>query len=381
MAASNNTGQLRKKRYQTSAAFLALLVVSFASYIGSVYLLSQLVKHWPALSPFVFVDTHGNAAFSLWGAALQPGALLAVLGLCLAFEASSIGLEKSAINRLVSGASASTRVDWFYIILRLTGGINLLAFVFSFGTLFWLANQIHRVLHIAILHHVHSFIIQFAIVYLMNTFVAYWGHRFMHTRMMWEIHKVHHAADEMNLVTCIRNHPIDSIVNGLLNAFSVALLGASPAVVISYYGLNMAYQLLVHSEINLKGKFWDEIWITPAAHRVHHSNRVEHFDTNFGILAFWDRLFGTYHAPTNEKLAYGVSDGAEFNRPQYLAEVFANVLRWLRPMWMGHSVANSIHSETSSSLVAAPSAEQVGTHASRTIKGVKSGNAANLTPA
>jgi sterol desaturase/sphingolipid hydroxylase (fatty acid hydroxylase superfamily) len=192
---------------------------------------------------------------------------------------------------------------------------------------------------------------------------------------------VHHSADEMNLVTSIRNHPIDSIVNSLLNAFSVALLGAAPAVAILYYGLNTVYQMLVHSEMELKGRFWDRIWITPAAHRIHHSNRIEHFDRNFGILAFWDRLFGTYHAPTHEKLTYGVSDGDTFNRPQYLAEVFDNVRRWLRPLWTGHSAANPGHPETSISITAASPADQAGTGASRTIKGVNSGNAANLTPA
>jgi sterol desaturase/sphingolipid hydroxylase (fatty acid hydroxylase superfamily) len=137
----------------------------------------------------------------------------------------------------------------------------------------------------------------------------------------------------MNVVTPFRNHPIELLVMTLLNAFPVTVLGASPAVVIVYYAVNMVYQSLAHSEINLKGKLWDLIWITPAAHRIHHSNRVEHFDRNFGIVTLWDYIFGTYYVPSNEKLTYGVDDGETYNRPSYVLEVFDNVRRWLRPAW------------------------------------------------
>jgi sterol desaturase/sphingolipid hydroxylase (fatty acid hydroxylase superfamily) len=143
----------------------------------------------------------------------------------------------------------------------------------------------------------------------------------------------------MNLVTPFRNHPIEFIVQAILNAFPVALLGASPGVIMIYYGVNMVYQSLAHSEINLKGRFWDVIWITPAAHRVHHSNRPEHFDTNFGIVTLWDYIFGTYFVPTNEKLTYGVENGATYNRPSHVYEVFDNVRRWLRPARTASPVA------------------------------------------
>jgi sterol desaturase/sphingolipid hydroxylase (fatty acid hydroxylase superfamily) len=212
-----------------------------------------------------------------------------------------------------------------------SGGINVLVFVFSFGSLFWVVNQIHRFLHVDILTYVHSYVIQFAVVCLINTFIGYWAHRFMHLPWMWEIHKVHHAAEEMNLVTTFRNHPVEQLLMSILNAFPVALLGAPKPVIFVYTGMTMIYGSLAHSEINLKSRLWDIIWITPAAHRIHHSDRLEHFDHNFGILTIWDFLFGTYHAPVSEKLKYGVEDGGNFNRPQHVAEVFANVRRWLSP--------------------------------------------------
>jgi sterol desaturase/sphingolipid hydroxylase (fatty acid hydroxylase superfamily) len=315
------------------AILLIFSTLTLSSYVTGVYALGVIVRHFPQISPFVFVDTHGNSMFSLGSAILQPAGFLAVIAVCLAFEAMCLGLDQSALKRLLAGGAASTRVDLFYTLLRLAGGLNVLIFVFSFGTLFWLVNQIHRVLHIGFLQHIHSIVLQFVVVYLVNTFVAYWGHRLMHTRFLWEIHKVHHAAEEMNIVTPFRNHPIELIVMTLLNAFPVAVLGASPSVIITYYAVNMVYQSLAHSEINLKGELWSIIWITPAAHRIHHSNRAEHWDRNFGIVTLWDYLFGTYFVPLNEKLTYGVDGGENYNRSSHVLEMFDNVRRWLRPVW------------------------------------------------
>jgi sterol desaturase/sphingolipid hydroxylase (fatty acid hydroxylase superfamily) len=311
--------------------FLTLSVLSFSTYVTGVYALAAIVRHFPAVGPFVFVDTHGSWNFTLASALLQPAGFLGVIAVCLALEAICLGLDRSALARLVNRDSPSTRVDLFYTILRLTGGLNVLIFVFSFGTLFWVVNQIHRVLHIGVLANVHSIILQFGIVYLVNTFVAYWGHRFMHTPWMWKIHMVHHAAEEMNVVTPFRNHPIELVVMTILNAFPVALLGASPAVIVVYYAVNMVYQSLAHSEINVNGKLWELIWITPAAHRIHHSKRPDHWNRNFGIMTLWDYLFGTYYVPTAEKLTYGVDGGELYNRPSYVRELIDNVRRWLSP--------------------------------------------------
>jgi sterol desaturase/sphingolipid hydroxylase (fatty acid hydroxylase superfamily) len=331
-----------------SLAFLiALAVLSVMGYVVGVYVLCALVRHYPAVGPFVFVDTHGGTAFTLRGAALQPMAFMGAIGFCLAFDAACSGLDQSSLKRLAEHSSNSSRVDLFYVILRIAGGFNILVFLFSFGTMIWIVNHIHHVLHIGILGHIHSYVIQFVIVYVINTFIGYWSHRMMHTRWMWEIHKVHHAAEEMNMVTNFRNHPIEQLIMSILNAFPVALLGAASPVIMAYTAVNMLYGSLVHSELRHKSKFWDFIWITPAAHRIHHSTRPEHFDSNFGVITFWDYVFGTYVVPSNEKLSYGVDDGETYNRSQRLLELFDNVRRWLRPFWTRHQTSTSMEAATS----------------------------------
>jgi sterol desaturase/sphingolipid hydroxylase (fatty acid hydroxylase superfamily) len=321
---------------------LAVCLLSVLGYVAGVYALVEIVKYFPQAGPFVFVQSHGASSFSLRGALMQPAAFMGAMAICLLVDAVCIGLDRSAVKRLLdSTASASTRVDLFYTMLRLAGGFNVLVFLFSFGTIFWVVNQIHRVLHIAMLQHVQSYAIQFVVVFLVNTFIQYWVHRFMHTPLMWELHKVHHAAEEMNVITSFRSHPIEQLTSSLCNAFPVALLGAAAPVVLVYTALNMIYGSLSHSELKHKSKLWDLLLITPAAHRIHHSNRQEHFDTNFGVLTLWDYLFGTYYPPSDEQLAYGIEDGQNFNRPGYLSEVFDNVRRWLSPIWRRRKAVRS----------------------------------------
>lgn len=56
------------------------------------------------------------------------------------------------------------------------------------------------------------------------------------------------------------------------------------------------------------------MWINnPQYHRLHHSNRSEHFDHNFTqLLPLWDHLFGTLWVPAkHEWPATGLDDGAQ----------------------------------------------------------------------
>ena len=47
-------------------------------------------------------------------------------------------------------------------------------------------------------------------------FMNYWQHRFMHRfAPFWEIHKLHHSAEEFNIITVFREHPLDKAINAL----------------------------------------------------------------------------------------------------------------------------------------------------------------------
>jgi len=48
------------------------------------------------------------------------------------------------------------------------------------------------------------------------------------------------------------------------------------------------------------------LFVTPAAHRVHHGSNPEYIDKNFGaVIIVWDRLFGTFEKEEAE-VVYGI---------------------------------------------------------------------------
>lgn len=305
-----------------------LVALSPVSYLLGLFVLFQLEQRYPTLRPFLLTDRVSSPSFDWSMAAMTPVGLLAIIVASLLIEVTVLGYDRSALKRLIT-PNASAQVDLLYVVLRLSGAMHLLAFVFSLGTMYYVANALHATFDMGLLASVDSFIIQFGAVYVINTLVFYLAHRLMHTRWLWEIHKVHHAAADLNLVTSVRNHPIDFAIMTMLNAFPAAILGANPLVIVAYASVNGLYQSLVHSELPLTGRGWDWIWITPAAHRVHHSNRPDHWNRNFGILTVWDKVFGTYHPPETGPLTYGVEGDLLFNREERVRELFLLVRRWL----------------------------------------------------
>jgi sterol desaturase/sphingolipid hydroxylase (fatty acid hydroxylase superfamily) len=300
-------------------------VVSGVGYAAGLWMVSVLHARYPALRPFIV--TAGNSAWGGWfPAALTPLGILATIGAGLLIDLAVLGWDRSAVRRLAS-PDAAAKVDLLYLMLRLSGGMQLLAFVFSFGTMYYVAGRVHALLDIGVLSSTDSFTVQFVAVYLVNSLMFYAGHRLMHTRWLWEIHKVHHAAHDMNVITPLRNHPIDFAIMTVLYTFPGALLGVDPMVLLAYYAVNGLYQSLVHSELPVRGRFIEAIWITPAAHRIHHSSRPDHRNHNFGILTVWDKLFGTYHPPATGPLVYGVDGDILLNRETWIREIFAVVAR------------------------------------------------------
>ena len=72
---------------------------------------------------------------------------------------------------------------------------------------------------------------------------------------------------------------------------------------------------LHHSHVWIAFQGWlGRLFISPAAHQIHHSADPIHFDKNFGsCLAIFDWLFGTLHMPAKhrEHLTFGVPDGSK----------------------------------------------------------------------
>ena len=269
------------------------------------------------------------------GIKLEPTAFLLPFGMlfitlcCLAIEARGLGYENSTLRRILVNVSPSLHTDLFYFALRVSGLTTALAFVLSLGSVYALAHEIEHAAGLALLSDVDSLFVQFVVVAVANSLSFYLFHRLMHTKVLWEVHKVHHSAEDYNVLLPYRNHPIDHVGAILFGAFFSALLGASPEVAVAWIVANGFYQSMVHSRLDWKWRWLEHVFITPQAHRVHHSLAPEHFNRNFGILTFWDRLFGTYCPPPAAPVAIGVADRENFNTDRHLREMGRVVVRWL----------------------------------------------------
>jgi sterol desaturase/sphingolipid hydroxylase (fatty acid hydroxylase superfamily) len=128
---------------------------------------------------------------------------------------------------------------------------------------------------------------------------------------LWRLHAVHHAQEEMSVLTSFRAHPFVH-VSFLVAALPAAVLmrnGVVPAEVITIY---ICLAALPHANVwwgsGRIGRVVSRVVVTPAFHRLHHSIDGP-IDVNMGtILAVWDTMAGcaVYPSPDWTPIATGL---------------------------------------------------------------------------
>ncbi len=314
------------KRRKTVAAWLTgLSVLALALGTSIPLAFAKLAETMPRLAPFVGVEGGELGA----GAILIPAGMACITLFCLVLEAYLLGYKDSTARKIILNETPSVRTDVFYTLLRISGFFMILAMIFSFGWLYVAVDYIKAEFAFAFLKHTDNILVQYAVFVLIFTFVNYWAHRLLHSRVLWEIHKVHHSAEDYNVLLPYRNHPVDFILGTLYATAIATALGAKPETTVLWLATNAVYQSFVHSSFEWKWRWVEYVLIIPAAHRIHHSAEPKHYDSNFGILSVWDRMFGTYIPPTGETFDLGVPDQENFNTDRFLSEMMACVWRWI----------------------------------------------------
>ncbi|PMJ92116.1 sterol desaturase family protein [Vibrio sp. 10N.261.55.A7] len=132
-------------------------------------------------------------------------------------------------------------------------------------------------------------------------FAIYYQHVLFHrVPILWRLHRVHHADQDIDMTTGARFHPIEIILSMLIKMGVVMALGIPPTAVIVFEIILNVSAMFNHSNARLYPSA-DRLvrkWIvTPDMHRVHHSVIVKETHSNFGFfLSVWDRWFKTYTA-------------------------------------------------------------------------------------
>jgi sterol desaturase/sphingolipid hydroxylase (fatty acid hydroxylase superfamily) len=258
-----------------------------------------------------FVSAHRDVTFYLLLALLLtiPARIIALMG-AYSFELLLVGWPRSSLKMLWK-PSASVRLDMVSILVMLLLPNRRLGFLLSFGLLFAIEAYAAHHADFSLTHHLPTWELQMVCFVLFQSFVQYWMHRLEHSiPALWALHKFHHSADRMSILTSARQTQFVQGVQGGLVLLPMGLLtsptaplpvAGSPIFFVAviffvYQTLVTVNGYLVHSNLQT-GYGWIGKWliVSPRMHRLHHAVAPAYHDKNFTFdLVIWDRLFGTY---------------------------------------------------------------------------------------
>lgn len=224
-------------------------------------------------------------------------------------ELSYVGFDESSLKRVLKHKSKSNSIDIFYFIIHTSSLITLFAVLVSFGIPQSISTIVKSMISLDLGFELNIYF-HLVIFLLLVDFMNYWQHRLMHKiSFLWEIHKLHHSAEEFNVITVFREHPLDKAINSIFMIIPGVLLGnpvGEFAIFVTIYGIIGYVQ---HSKIPWHGFIGKYIIQSPRDHWIHHSKLKEHHDKNFGsTFAFWDHIFGTYYHGSSLRPILGLND-------------------------------------------------------------------------
>jgi sterol desaturase/sphingolipid hydroxylase (fatty acid hydroxylase superfamily) len=289
-----------------------------------------------------FVNSHHELTrFLLLAFLLTVPARLIALFAAYLIDLLLVGWERSSV-RLLWRPEASVRLDIISILVMLLLPQRQLGWLLSFGLLYLLDVFLTRHLDISLTGLLPFWALQILALTLLQSFLRYWLHRLQHSiPALWALHKFHHSADRMTLLTSSRNTQFGKAVESGLVFLPAALL-THPTAAVPAFGsaafIGVAIIFTYHSFIIMNGYLchsnlgtdygWMGRWlvVSPRMHRLHHATRPEFHNRNFSNdLVIWDRLFGTYvtcDAADVAMMPIGLDDNP-FNRQA----TFAGALR------------------------------------------------------
>ena len=142
---------------------------------------------------------------------------------------------------------------------------------------------------------------QFAVILVTADLMEYATHRAMHeVPALWRFHAVHHSVERMDWMAGSRLHILAPIVTRTAVLLPAFVLGASDTPLLCYIVWAGFQAGLIHSNFGLDFGPLKYVVATPLFHHWHHGSDKEAIDINYAAhLPLLDRLFGTYHMPTD----------------------------------------------------------------------------------
>ena len=145
----------------------------------------------------------------------------------------------------------------------------------------------------------------------------YWNHRFLHSKLAWPVHQVHHSTERMDVLVTSRNTLWSSAFVVYLWAHGAALFFLDDATGWIWGAtITACLDLWRHSGFqpsDFIAGILRPFLVLPNDHALHHS--TANADCNFGAnLCCWDRLFGTWEVASEAPQDLGIPTGLELGR-------------------------------------------------------------------
>lgn len=143
-------------------------------------------------------------------------------------------------------------------------------------------------------------------------FWTYWWHRINHKwPFLWRFHHVHHSDPAMDVSTSYRFHVGELFLSHSIRLLLIPLLGFHLWEVILFDLILFTNVQVHHANIHFPDKvdtFLRFFIVTPAMHKVHHSDKPREMHSNFtAVLSIWDRLFGSFYMSQKpEDIQFGI---------------------------------------------------------------------------
>jgi len=145
-------------------------------------------------------------------------------------------------------------------------------------------------------------------ILLLGDLIGYWTHRAFHTwSVIWPIHAVHHSSEQLDWLSSVRVHPLDTILSRFFQVMPLFLLGFSAKTLAPYALFLAIYPILLHANLSWTYGPFKYVIASPAYHRWHHAAEQNALFRNYsGLFPFVDMIFGTAYFPTRKPVAYGL---------------------------------------------------------------------------
>lgn len=144
--------------------------------------------------------------------------------------------------------------------------------------------------------------------------LTYGWHRANHRLpWLWRFHRMHHSDLRMDVTTAHRFHPGEILMSSALRVPLIALVGVHLWELIVYEFLLAVIVEFHHANIGLPApvdRALRLVIVTPAMHKVHHSQERLETDSNYtSLLSVWDRVFGSFRLRTDpSSIRLGLAD-------------------------------------------------------------------------